>query len=265
MRKISLLIYCGIAALLLSNCTTIHSIPLAIPPQTNVILKENNYRMIKKVTGEWSASYILGLGGTSRETLANNSLAIMIENAQLKDNQAIISTTTAASTTYILYPFFTEITSVSTGYVIEFVDSNHTTASMTNPIHEDRINTHNAGKESSESYSVVNEERQTVPTSIIKTETRPLKNKLPDSISPTYESFRSARIYNMSKNEKSSTEKAFISEIETDLRNAKNIDDLDIINMKIGYLDQYSTINNGMKLSVKRLKESLNNKVQDLQ
>ncbi len=254
--------------LLLSNCTTIHSIPLAVPPQTNVVLKENNFKMIKKVTGEWSASYVLGLGGTSRESLANNSLAKMIENAQLKDNQAIINTTTAASTTYILYPIFSEITSVSTGYVIEFIGSNQPKTNLSNPITVNGANTHDTGGNSFESYPVVNEQTQSQieqSSTIRKEKQRPLNNKLPDNISSAYESFRSGRIYNMSRSNKKNTEKSFIAEIEKDLENAKTMDDLDIIHMKVGYLDQYSLLNSSIASTVKRLKDALNAKVIDFQ
>ena len=222
--------------------------------------------MIKKVTGEWSATYVFGLGGTSREALANNSLAKMIDNAQLKDNQAIINTTTAASTTYILYPIFTEITSVSTGYVIEFVGTNQTISTTPSSISKNDIHTPDNGKEIPDSHSIVNEQTQALPTSTIKKEEmRPLKNKLPEKLSPTYESFRSGRIYSLSKNEKNNAEKTFISEIETDLEKAKTMDDFDIINMKIGYLDQYSIINSDLKSTVKRLKDALNTKMKDLQ
>ena len=51
-------------------------------------------------------------------------------------------------------------------------------------------------------------------------------------------------------------------EIEADLENAKTIDDLDIINTKIAYLEQYSLLQHEMKTTVKRLKDLLNNKLQ---
>ena len=253
------------AAFLLSSCTTIHRIPLAVPPQTQVVLKENNYKMKKKVSGEWSATYVLGLGGTSRESLANNSVAEMIDKAQLKDNQALVNTTTAVSTKYIFGNLITEITAVSTGYVIEFVDPNQATISTPNSVSGKGKDTQVGGQESSDSQPVVNEGNQTVASSTnTKKESRPLKNKLPEKLSSTYESFRSGRIYNMSKNEKNNTERAFVSEIEADLEKAQTMDELDVINMKIGYLNQYAVTNSDMKSTVKRLKDELSAKLQDL-
>lgn len=238
-----------------SNCTTIHRIPLATPPQTNVVLKENNFKMIKKVTGEWSATYILGLGGASREALASNSVAEMIDKAQLKDNQALINTTTAISTKYIFGNLYTEITAVSTGYVIEFVSSipSISTSNPTADIESTNVN---------ETSSIRPSETQSALSKPSNDSIRPFKNKLPDRISSTYESFKSGRIHNMSKRERASTEKAFISEIEADLENAKTMDDLDIINTKIAYLEQYSLLQHEMKTTVKRLKDLLNNKLQ---
>lgn len=243
-----------------SNCTTIHRIPLAAPPQTNVVLKENNFKMLKKVTGEWSATYILGLGGTSREALASNSVAEMIDKAQLKDNQALINTTTAVSTKYIFGNLYTEITAVSTGYVIEFASSisSESTSNPTADIESTNVRV-------SATSSTRPSETQSALSKPSNDSIRPLKNKLPDKISSTYESFRSGRIHNMSKRERESTERAFISEIEADLENAKTMDDLDIINTKIAYLDQYSLLQHEMKTTVKRLKDLLNNKLQYIQ
>lgn len=116
-------------------------------------------------------------------------------------------------------------------------------------------------KSMSEAIPVTDEQTQVVATHNIKEEeTRPLRNKLPEKISPTYEIFRSGRIYGMSKSEKSNAEKLFITEIEADLENAKTMDDLDIIYMKIGYLEQYGSINPKVKPTVAKLKNTLNEK-----
>lgn len=267
MKKITLFLCCSLIVFLSSSCTTTHIIPLANAPQTNVILKENNFRILKKVTGEWSATYVLGLGGTSRETLANNSLAKMIENAQLKDNQAIINTTTAASTIYILFPLYTEVTSVSTGYVIEFIGHSTNNLSSSFSTTENKISNDEKEKRSSSTQSNEQNQPHSIAAQVSTTNNNditPLKNRLPETISAAYESFRSGTVHNMSKKKRTNTENEFIAEIEKDLNDATSMDDLGIVNMKIGYLDQYSLLHREINTQVERLKELLNKRIQAL-
>lgn len=263
MKKIHLLFACGLTALLLSNCTTMHRIPVASPPQTHVLLKEANYKIVKKVSGEWSTSYVLGLGGTSRSELANNSVAAMIEKAQLKDNQAIINTTTAVSTKYIFGNLYTEINAVTTGYVIEFVGPN-----SSNEQAESQVKESSSNKEierTTPSVQQPTQDGQPVSQNSTDQPKRQLKIQLPKTMSSAFEPFQSGQIYNMSKNNKSSYERAFVSEIESDLENAKTMDDLDIINTKIAYLNQYAAIQQSMKSTVDRLKKSLSSKLEEIQ
>lgn len=90
--------------------------------QTQVQLSSNNYKVIGQVVGEATDTYILGFGGLSKSTIANNSYAEMLKNANLKDSQTIIHiTTTTKVKDFIVWQ---EISSVTTGIVIEFVDDN---------------------------------------------------------------------------------------------------------------------------------------------
>lgn len=89
--------------------------------QTQVQLSSNNYKVIGQVVGAATDTYILGMfGGLSKSTLANNSYAEMLKNANLKDSQTIIHiTTTTKVKDYVLW---LKVSSVTTGIVIEFVD-----------------------------------------------------------------------------------------------------------------------------------------------
>ncbi len=89
--------------------------------QTQVQLSTNNYKVVGQVVGEATDTYILGMfGGLSKSTLANNSYAEMLKNANLKDSQTIIHiTTTTKVKDYVLW---LKVSSVTTGIVIEFVD-----------------------------------------------------------------------------------------------------------------------------------------------
>ena len=91
----------------------------------------------------------------------------------------------------------------------------------------------------------------------VTSNTKPLNAIVPKEITSVYEAFRSGSIHSLSSKEKTSLENAFISEIETDLENATTKDELDIINTKIAYLDQYSLIQIKMKSEVKRLRDEL--------
>ena len=106
MKRIKLLLLCCITAIGFSSCVGLTNIPAARLPQTHVVLKENNFRYVKPVQGEWSATYVLGIGGLSQKALENNSVADMYTKADLKNNQTIINATTTYSVSYIAGPVY---------------------------------------------------------------------------------------------------------------------------------------------------------------
>ncbi|MBT7915524.1 hypothetical protein HN588_16640 [Candidatus Bathyarchaeota archaeon] len=84
-----------LAVLLISGCSTSighvgHSI------NTEVQLNQKNFKVIKSVTGEASASYILGfLGGPSKQNLFDQARRDMIKKAELVGtSNAVINITT---------------------------------------------------------------------------------------------------------------------------------------------------------------------------
>ncbi len=88
--------------------------------QTTVELSAANYRVVGPVSGKAVNSYIFGIGGLSKSALANNSYAEMVENAHLKDNQAIINVTTVERVkAFVVY---TKREMVTSGVVIEFTE-----------------------------------------------------------------------------------------------------------------------------------------------
>ena len=66
------------------------------------------------------------------------------------------------------------------------------------------------------------------------------------------------------KKERASIEKAFVSEIENDINNAIIKEDLEIINTKLRYLEQYSEMQRNMKDVVNVLKASFNERVHSI-
>lgn len=116
--------FCGVlicSLLMFTGCGIMdHLTANANLTQTQVQLSTNNYKVIGQVVGEATDTYILGFGGLSKSTLANNSYAEMLKNANLKDSQTIIHITTTTKVKNCIV--WKEVSSVTTGIVIEFVD-----------------------------------------------------------------------------------------------------------------------------------------------
>ena len=65
---------CGLGSNLTSNQNSL---------QTNVVLNKNNYKVVKTINGEATATYIFGIGGLSAKALRDNATSNMIKNAKL--------------------------------------------------------------------------------------------------------------------------------------------------------------------------------------
>ena len=89
------------------------------PVETKVILSESNYHIVKEVSGEWTATYIFGIGGLSKKSLTTNAISEMYKNAQLKGNQQIINVTTTTSVEAWAF-FYVKYRTLAHGYIIEF-------------------------------------------------------------------------------------------------------------------------------------------------
>jgi PBP1b-binding outer membrane lipoprotein LpoB len=122
MKKLKLLLVLCISAILFSSCAGFSTIyPKESPAHTQVLLQENNFRVIKTVEGEWSATYILGIGGLSKESLLNSATSNMYKNAQLTGSQTIINITSVVSSKTIL-GIYTKKTAIVSGTMIEFIE-----------------------------------------------------------------------------------------------------------------------------------------------
>ncbi|WP_395063366.1 DUF6567 family protein [Flavobacterium sp.] len=89
--------------------------------QTNVELTKKNFKIVRKVSGESSNKYICGIGGSANRALLEKAKNNMMENANLKDSQAVV---------YITYdkhingffPFYSKITITCSAYLVEFTE-----------------------------------------------------------------------------------------------------------------------------------------------
>lgn len=86
--------------------------------QTNVVLSQKNFHIVKTVQAEVSATYFFGLGGISKKSLQNNAVAELTKKANLRGSQALVNITVKNSSTLLL--FIGRITYYAEATVIEF-------------------------------------------------------------------------------------------------------------------------------------------------
>jgi hypothetical protein len=91
--------------------------------QTNVVLSENNYKVIAKVKGEATATYILGFGGLRNRALVEMAKANMLDKADILGKaRAIINVTSEEHITGIIPPIYVKRRVIVSAHVIEFND-----------------------------------------------------------------------------------------------------------------------------------------------
>ena len=127
MKAIKYLFVCCIAAVLFSSCGVAGGFNSTnyvsyVPTHTEVRLTDNNFKVVGLAKGEWSATYVFGIGGLSKKSLMNNAISDMYEKANLTGSQTIINVTSAVSVKYVVWGIYTQRTAVVTGTVIEFTE-----------------------------------------------------------------------------------------------------------------------------------------------
>jgi hypothetical protein len=100
---------CGIS----SNMTTNHNLN-----QTNVVLSQNNFHIVKTVETKVSATYFFGIGGMSKRALYDNAVAELTKKAKLTGSQALVNVT-VKSTGKLIF-FVGQVTYCAEATVIEF-------------------------------------------------------------------------------------------------------------------------------------------------
>ena len=87
--------------------------------QTQVVLSDNNFKVIGQAYGEATATYICGIGGLSKKALYNNAVNEMAKNANLHGSQTLTNTTVHYSRKMIT-PFYVKTTCSATANIIQF-------------------------------------------------------------------------------------------------------------------------------------------------
>ena len=89
---------------------------------TNVVLQDNNYKVIQKVVGESQANYVFYFGGIRKRALIEEARATMLENANLVgSSRAVINETFETSVTTFA-GIYSNVKVTVSGYVVEFTE-----------------------------------------------------------------------------------------------------------------------------------------------
>lgn len=119
MKRFYLLLTMVVAVVALSGCAVSSNPTKNINlVQTNVVLQEDNFRIVKNVSAEVTETYVFGIGGLSRAAARENAVALLTESANLSGSQALINVTVKSNTKVVL--FWSRITYTAYGTVIEF-------------------------------------------------------------------------------------------------------------------------------------------------
>ncbi len=89
---------------------------------TEVRLDSGNFKVVKQIKGEVTATYIFGIGGLSKKALTESAISDMLNKADLQGSQAIVNTTYYVKTINIVSPIYFKRTAYATAYVVEFTD-----------------------------------------------------------------------------------------------------------------------------------------------
>lgn len=123
MRKLLMLFVLAATLLGVSSCS-IHS-PMAVnvnQNNTNVVLQDNNYKIVQKVSGDSQANYLFFLGGIRKKGLIEEARAEMLENANMiGSSRAVINETVETSVTSFV-GVYNYIKVTVSGYVVEFTE-----------------------------------------------------------------------------------------------------------------------------------------------
>jgi hypothetical protein len=100
----------------LMSCASIHTGYM----NNSVALSQPNFSYVQRnIQGVSNATYILGIGGLSKETLVNSAKMNLMDIALLKDNQALVNTTVNFRNSYYLGVVII-VTCTVTADVVEF-------------------------------------------------------------------------------------------------------------------------------------------------
>ena len=119
-KRITIIAFTGV--LFLTSCAGHRGLTNNVNNHTTeVVLSQKNFKVVKTVTGQASVTYILGIGGLSKNALIAEARAIMLKDAELEGSaRAIINETTEVKGSS--FPFVGKKLVTVSAQVIEFTE-----------------------------------------------------------------------------------------------------------------------------------------------
>lgn len=110
-----------LSATCLSSCgVNTHLVSNQNLSQTQVILHNENFRVLGEASGSATATYILGIGGLSRKAARSNAVSEMYKTARLTGSQTIVNINVHQHVGGV-YPLYFKVAYTATGQIVEFV------------------------------------------------------------------------------------------------------------------------------------------------
>lgn len=104
---------CGVSSSFVANVSNI---------TTSVELSQKNFKILNKVEGISSNTYIFGVGGLSNTALVEKAKNKMMNKADLIGGSKMVINITYDTHNTFIVPFFYKKTVTASGYVIEFTE-----------------------------------------------------------------------------------------------------------------------------------------------
>lgn len=121
MKSIKAILVAVFATILVSSCGISYSPTSNLNTnQTDVVLSQNNFKVVKTVSAEENATYICGIGGLSKAALKANAVAELTKKAELTGSQALININVKQSG-FTFLGIYSKYTFMAEGTVVEFV------------------------------------------------------------------------------------------------------------------------------------------------
>ena len=105
----------------MSSCGIATDTLAGVAATPNVVLRENNFKVVDQVTASASVTRVFGIGGISLQSVRVNAVAKMMEKANLTGSQTVVNITERRAI-HGVPPFYTVETVTVSGTVIEFTD-----------------------------------------------------------------------------------------------------------------------------------------------
>ena len=119
MKKLLIVAVVACAALLTSCSAHLYSSSNASVAKTEVVLSQNNFKVVGQAEGVATITQVLGIGGCSQKAVRATAVGEMFKNANLTGSQTIININVKQSITGVP-PFYYRTTYSATGTIIEF-------------------------------------------------------------------------------------------------------------------------------------------------